>query len=691
VKIHIVKKGESLYFIGQKYNVSLEEILKLNPGITNPDAIDVGMKLKIPSSHTGGGSGGGMDIMHQHVVKQGDTLWKLSKAWGVPLADMIKANPQLKNPNVLLTGEIVNIPKSNDSAHEVPGHGAGHGTGQGSGGTSMLHPTSLMQGVQGLVGKLSTAPIQGKTPTGPITGKTPTAPIAPVAPAPVAPVQEKKPTAPIVKPVAPAPLPAPKAAAVEPAKKALPIEKPVEKKLKPIHSEYKPNVDLFKQYGIPATEALSLYDLPKAPEMVSPAAQQPHFGGYAYNQPMTMPAQMGHGYGQPMVSPAQMGHGYGQPMVMGEQAGHGYGYGNWQQPVPFGNMVSPLSEGNEAPFDCPPGTVFVGSYPSPSTLPMSAGPGWGYGHQMVSPLQENAGENSQMLAGTSAFPNQGFVSPMATQPNQGISPLATMPNQGISPLSAQPNQGISPLASLSNQAISPLSAQPNQGIMPLSTQPNQGWVSPSAVEPNQGWVSPSATGPNQGWVSPSATGPNQGWVSPSATGPNQGWVSPSATGPNQGWVSPSATGPNQGWVSPSATGPNQSWVSPSGMMPEHGYGYGNSAVSPANMQPEYGYGHGGAVSPANMQPDYGYGYGHQMPYPQYPNWPQTAGVGNVNQGDCGCKGNRSDQNTAKIDEVEIPKTVKATVPRKNTKKAVIRTIASRPNKNKRGNQPWINR
>ncbi|MGO4272472.1 hypothetical protein AB4Z22_21975, partial [Paenibacillus sp. TAF58] len=38
-------------------------------------------------------------------------LWKLGKAWDVPLQDMIKANPHLKNPNVLMTGEIVYVPK----------------------------------------------------------------------------------------------------------------------------------------------------------------------------------------------------------------------------------------------------------------------------------------------------------------------------------------------------------------------------------------------------------------------------------------------------------------------------------------------------------------------------------------------------------------------------------------------------
>ncbi|CAM4198267.1 morphogenetic protein associated with SpoVID [Paenibacillus endophyticus] len=587
MKIHIVKKGDSLYSIGQKYNVSLEEILKLNPGITNPDVIDVGMKLKIPSSHTGG-SGGGMDIMHQHIVKQGDTLWKLSKAWGVPLADMIKANPQLKNPNVLLTGEVVNIPKVSDQGHGgTDGHGAGHGMGQGTGGAGSLHPTSIMQNVQGWVGKLSTAPITGKIPTGPIAGKTPTAPIAPVpvapiAPSPVAPVQEK-PVAPIVKPVKPAPLPAPKAAAVEPAKKALPIQKPVEKKLQPIHSEYKPNVDLFKQYGIPATEALSLYDLPKAPEAVSPVQQQPAYGGYGYG---------------------------GHSMAMPAQTGHGYGYGGWQQPVPFGSTVSPLGDSNEVPFDCPPGTVFVGSYPSPSTMPMAAGPGWGYGYPGVNPLQQDASENSQMVAGASAMPNQGMVSPLAMQPNQGM----------VSPLAMQPNQGM---------------------VSPLAMQPNQGMVSPLAMQPNQGMVSPLAMQPNQGMVSPLAMHPNQGMVSPHAMHPNQGFISPS------------------------------------------------------NMQPDYGYGYGGhgMVMPAQAQHDGGYGYGYGYPaYPPYPGWPQTAGANDANQADCGCKGNRSDQNAAKQAEPELDKPVKIVVQRKNTKKAVIRTVSSRPNKTKnRGNQPWLNR
>lgn len=56
----------------------------------------------------------------------------MSKAWGVTLKDMIDANPQLKNPNALLVGEVVNIPKvggvtaesvdGNANAKTIPGN-----------------------------------------------------------------------------------------------------------------------------------------------------------------------------------------------------------------------------------------------------------------------------------------------------------------------------------------------------------------------------------------------------------------------------------------------------------------------------------------------------------------------------------------------------------------------------------------
>ena len=105
-----------MYKIAQQYGVKLEQLIAFNPQISNPDQIDVGMKVKIPSAEMHNGHSSSANV-HKHVVVQGDTLWKIAKAWGLPLKALVDANPQLKNPSVLLTGEIVNIPKQGSMAN----------------------------------------------------------------------------------------------------------------------------------------------------------------------------------------------------------------------------------------------------------------------------------------------------------------------------------------------------------------------------------------------------------------------------------------------------------------------------------------------------------------------------------------------------------------------------------------------
>ncbi|MGE6629088.1 SafA/ExsA family spore coat assembly protein [Bacillus sp. NPDC077027] len=49
MKIHIVQKGDSLWKISKKYGVDFNELKKLNSQLSNPDLIMPGMKIKIPS------------------------------------------------------------------------------------------------------------------------------------------------------------------------------------------------------------------------------------------------------------------------------------------------------------------------------------------------------------------------------------------------------------------------------------------------------------------------------------------------------------------------------------------------------------------------------------------------------------------------------------------------------------------
>ncbi|WNS43608.1 LysM peptidoglycan-binding domain-containing protein [Paenibacillus sp. MMS20-IR301] len=199
MKIHIVKQGDSLFALSQKYGVPLQKIIEANPQISNPDVLAVGDKVKIPAAPVPVPDNN--NIYYKHTVKQGDTLWKLSKAWGITLKDMIDANPQLKNPNALMIGEVVNIPKK--------------------GNTAPIQAESVA--APAVIDKTA---IGGKTYTGPI--ENPPAAVSPVAEA--------------------VPLPAP-----------VPNKAPEVMPIQEITHESK---SLFVQISVPAQEAMT-YEMPK--------------------------------------------------------------------------------------------------------------------------------------------------------------------------------------------------------------------------------------------------------------------------------------------------------------------------------------------------------------------------------------------------------------------------------------------
>lgn len=52
--------------------------------------------------------------MVEHRVVKGDTMWKLSRAYGISLQSVIDANPQVENPDLIYPDEILNIPVDDD-------------------------------------------------------------------------------------------------------------------------------------------------------------------------------------------------------------------------------------------------------------------------------------------------------------------------------------------------------------------------------------------------------------------------------------------------------------------------------------------------------------------------------------------------------------------------------------------------
>lgn len=106
--VHIVKKGETLYSLSKAYDISQKEIAKENPEIFL--GLQVGQALKIPITKATESADKHQADYIYHRVKKGQTLYSLSRKYNVSQEDIITCNPTVRYG--LNIDQIVKIPKS---------------------------------------------------------------------------------------------------------------------------------------------------------------------------------------------------------------------------------------------------------------------------------------------------------------------------------------------------------------------------------------------------------------------------------------------------------------------------------------------------------------------------------------------------------------------------------------------------
>lgn len=112
--VYTVEASEGLYRISKKFNVLQADIYKANPGIT--EAIKAGQTLYIPVNNGNSGkstqksSSQKKVIEHKVLAKQ--TLYSISKMYGVEQSDIVGMNPEIQG-NTIKIGQTLKIPISN--------------------------------------------------------------------------------------------------------------------------------------------------------------------------------------------------------------------------------------------------------------------------------------------------------------------------------------------------------------------------------------------------------------------------------------------------------------------------------------------------------------------------------------------------------------------------------------------------
>ncbi|MGP4060541.1 LysM peptidoglycan-binding domain-containing protein [Halobacillus sp. H74] len=100
---HTVITGDTLYSISKKYGVSLDQLAKAN-GIVNPALIRVGQVLVIPQEKQA----------TTYTVKAGDTLYRIALKYGMGVQQLASLN-DISNPSLIQVGQVLKITSNSSS------------------------------------------------------------------------------------------------------------------------------------------------------------------------------------------------------------------------------------------------------------------------------------------------------------------------------------------------------------------------------------------------------------------------------------------------------------------------------------------------------------------------------------------------------------------------------------------------
>ncbi len=102
---YVVQWGDTLSGIAVLCGTTVSALRQANPGIGY--IIYAGQTLWIPDPS---GYDPGPAPAGSYVVQRGDTLRKIATRMGICVGDLIAANPQLSNPNLIYPGQYLNLP-----------------------------------------------------------------------------------------------------------------------------------------------------------------------------------------------------------------------------------------------------------------------------------------------------------------------------------------------------------------------------------------------------------------------------------------------------------------------------------------------------------------------------------------------------------------------------------------------------
>lgn len=94
---YVVQWGDTMRKIAGRLNVSLNDLLAVNPQIANPNRIFFGQVINVPASAS------------VYTVQRGDTMRIIANRFGTTVDALLNLNPQIWNANWIYAGEVIRL------------------------------------------------------------------------------------------------------------------------------------------------------------------------------------------------------------------------------------------------------------------------------------------------------------------------------------------------------------------------------------------------------------------------------------------------------------------------------------------------------------------------------------------------------------------------------------------------------
>ncbi len=95
--IHTVQKGDSIYSISKRYGVPVQSVIMDND-LGNTAHLTIGQAIVVMAPKT------------VHTVKAGDSLYSIARTYGTTVSAILRENPNILNPSQLYVGQKIIIP-----------------------------------------------------------------------------------------------------------------------------------------------------------------------------------------------------------------------------------------------------------------------------------------------------------------------------------------------------------------------------------------------------------------------------------------------------------------------------------------------------------------------------------------------------------------------------------------------------